>query len=74
MIRQIKIFSNPSLIVLEDLMNDWFYNHSDTVKVISTKEIRNVEQPTFLIEYTVTPENVTRKANVFQLTTKPKTK
>lgn len=52
-IKQIKIFQNPNLIVVQDLINDWLNDNAGTFTVTKITELQKPESPTFMVEYTV---------------------
>lgn len=52
-IKQIKIFQNPSLIVVQDLINDWLDKNAGTFTVTKITELQKPESPTFMVEYTI---------------------
>lgn len=60
------MFSNISLITLEDLMNEWFLNHASFIKVLDVTEIKCTEIPSFIVRYQIEEKRIIKNKIAFK--------
>jgi hypothetical protein len=61
-VTQVKIFANPSVITLEDLVNNWLISQSHIISLIEVKQVKFSRQPALMVVYEIgndkTPQNL----------------